>query len=157
VSLPTPAPRSTADERIRACVELLRAMHADGFSVPVLVEVALGPDGLTQNRADEELPFIRDLYREAIGEIPRRPGLPAVAPEPVDPAAPVFANFMLRWPGAMADSREQAARAWRALTAADQARAIAFIDRWHAARRSAGQLSRVAACRYLSDRPWAAA
>lgn len=58
------APRN---RKLARYVRVLREMKASGWTVDCVVEVALGPDGLTPPPADER-PHILALYREAIGE-----------------------------------------------------------------------------------------
>lgn len=146
---------SGADHRIVAAVEMLRSLQADGFSVSLLVELALGKKGLRHDRPVEERAIILALYREEL----ERPGSitdpqPTSESAPIDPAAPVFANFMLKWPGSVADSRDLTASEWRRLSAADQAAAVAGIPNFLAMRRAAGFLSRLSATAYLRGRHW---
>lgn len=146
-----------AGNRISAAVEMLRAMRDDGFSIDALLQVALEQRLAAPDRAADEHPHIVEIYRQEIGGPPRAWTLTATEPAPVDPEAPVFANFMQRWPGAVADNRARAAEVWRSLPAAEQARAIAFIGPYYALRREACLRARISAVRYLSARPWAAA
>lgn len=48
-------------------VRVIREMHANGWTVDCIVEVALGPGGAPPPPADER-PHILAVYREAIGE-----------------------------------------------------------------------------------------
>lgn len=144
--------RRGVDPRLINAVETLRQLQADGFSIDAIVEVALGRpgDGLGENHSS-----IVQIYREAIGEALRRPTLAAVERVPVDPDAPVFANFVARWPDPIApDHRNVVAADWRKLTMTERARAITGIEGWMASRHHSGFSGPGPAHAYLRDRGW---
>ena len=147
--------RRGIDIRLISAVETLRQLRTDGFSIDAIVEVALGKRMVPGDRPDEEHPFIVQLYREAIGEAPRRPSTGPMEPAPVSPNAPVFANFVLRWPQPIApDHRDLVAFEWRKLTMAERAHAIDGIGDWIALCRLGGRGNPGPATLYLRDRSW---
>lgn len=147
--------RRGIDIRLISAVETLRQLQTDGFSIDAIVEVALDKRLVPGDRPAEEHALIVQFYREAIGEAPRRPSAGPMEPVPVSPNAPVFANFVLRWPAAIAnDHRDLVAFEWRKLTMAERAHAINGIADWSALCRQGGRSNPGPAILYLRERSW---
>lgn len=146
-----------ANHRVIAAVEMLRSLQADGFSVPLLVELALGPKGRQHDRPVEERQAILDLYREALEPSARR--VVILKPQeraPIDPDMPVFANFERTWPQPLSgEARERAVRHWQRLGTADRKAAIAAVPTFIEARNLAGFAGReLSGAAYLSAGNW---
>lgn len=148
-----------ADARIVAAVEMLRSLQVDGFNVPLLVELALGPVAHPGDyQPAEERAAILHLYREALDPSLRRPVIsmtPGERPS-LDPQAAVFANFETAWPRALTDeARKAAIIQWQRLSAADRQAAIKAIPALIDARETNGLAGRPpSAHAYLSAGNW---
>lgn len=137
-------------------VEALRALREGGFSVDIALHIAIDERLAKPDRADEEHDILVRLYREAIGEEPIKPAISFTEAEraPIDPAAPVLANFRRLWPTTLKDNADQTTVAWNRLSAAERADAIAGIAPYLAARQ-AGELRHTpAGATYLNLRAW---
>lgn len=145
---------SGVDGRIVAAIEMLRSMQADGFSVPLLVELAVGMSAhtdravmLAQYREQSATPDAIHVLRVP-GSVRSAAGAARRSNEAT------FANFVSRWPDPLGQVRDLTSAAWRALDAADQAEAINRIDAWMALRRMGGFTGAGPALLYLHDRSW---
>lgn len=112
---------------LQNAIDALRALREGRYSVDATLEVALGLRLRAPDRTPEEHPIIVRIYREDIGEAPRRPAITFTEAEraPIDPDAPVLANFLERWPTTGSDDAGAVKIAWLGLSTAERAAAIA--------------------------------